>query len=87
VRDDASAAPGQVRINEDLYTDGDVLDSVAGNNTAKIEVSLSGGSGSGGGLPVTGANAGLFGAAGAALLIAGALGLLLARRRRMRFTA
>jgi LPXTG-motif cell wall-anchored protein len=85
VRDDASAAPGQVRINEDLYTDGDVLDSVAGNNTAKIEVSLSGGSG--GGLPVTGANAGLFGAAGTALLIVGALGLLLARRRRMRFTA
>jgi LPXTG-motif cell wall-anchored protein len=85
VRDDASAAPGQVRINEDLYTDGDVLDSVGSNNTAKIEVSLSGGSG--GGLPVTGANAALLGVAGAALLIAGALGLLLARRRRTRFTA
>jgi len=95
VRDKASDAPGKVRINEDLFTDSDVLDggllsgvvldSDDSNNTAKIEVNLSGGSG--GGLPVTGANAGLLGAGGAALLLAGTLGLLLARRRRMRFTA
>lgn len=85
VRDNASDASGQVRINEDVYTLGDTLDSDGSNNTAKIEISLSGGTG--GGLPVTGANAGLLGAAGAALLIAGALGLLVARRRRMRFTA
>jgi len=86
VRDDASDSPGRVRINEDTYTLGDALDSDGSNNTAKIEVSLSGGSG-GGGLPVTGANAGLLGAAGVALLVAGVLGLLLARRRRTRFTA
>jgi hypothetical protein len=88
VRDDASDAPGQVLINENGL--GDVLDSSGSDNTAKIAVNLSGGGGGGGdggGLPVTGANAGLLGAAGGALLGAGVLGLLLARRRRTRFTA
>ena len=85
VRADASDAPGQVRINEEVFTGGDALDADDSDNSAKIEVSLSGGTG--GGLPVTGANAGLLGAAGAALLVAGALGLRLARRRRTRFTA
>ncbi|WP_412739768.1 LPXTG cell wall anchor domain-containing protein [Krasilnikovia sp. MM14-A1259] len=43
--------------------------------------------GSGGGLPVTGAPAGLLGAAGAALLLLGGTGYLVARRRRTRFLA
>lgn len=42
--------------------------------------------GSGGGLPVTGANAGALAAAGAALLGAGAVAFLAARRRRARFS-
>jgi len=83
VLDDASEAAGQVRINEEFFTGGEPLDRDASNDSAKIVVSASG---SGGGLPVTGANAGLAGAAGAALLLAGGLGLLLARRRRVRFT-
>jgi LPXTG-motif cell wall-anchored protein len=43
--------------------------------------------GSGSGLPVTGAKAATFAGAGAALLIAGVVGLLIARRRRTRFLA
>jgi hypothetical protein len=86
LRSGASAAPGQVRINADLFGDGETLDRDAGNDTAKIEVDLTGGGG-GGGLPVTGANAGLLGAGGAVLTLVGALGLLLLRRRRTRFTA
>ena len=62
----------------------DLVDRDDTDNTAKITVHLS--AGDGGGLPVTGANAGLTGAAGAVLLAAGAMGLLLARRRRTRFT-
>jgi len=84
VLDDASDADGHVRINEESFTGGDFLDRDPGNDSAKIAVSFSG---SGGGLAVTGANAGLAGAAGAALLLAGGLGLLLARRRRVRFTS
>ncbi|MEU7907478.1 LPXTG cell wall anchor domain-containing protein [Actinoplanes sp. NPDC049118] len=85
VRENASAEAGQVRINEDLFSLTEPLDRDARNDAAKITVQLSGGSGAG--LPVTGANAGLVGAAGGALLLAGALGLLLVRRRRVRFTA
>jgi LPXTG-motif cell wall-anchored protein len=43
-------------------------------------------SGSGGGLPVTGADARTAGIAGAALVIAGVVAFLVARRRRARFT-
>ncbi|MCW6007406.1 LPXTG cell wall anchor domain-containing protein [Micromonospora sp. CPCC 205371] len=43
-------------------------------------------SGSGGGLPVTGADAATLGIAGGGLLIAGAVAFLVARRRRARFT-
>lgn len=85
VRDDASDKPGKILINEDLFGDDTILDQDDSNNAAKIAVELSGGSG--GGLPVTGANAGLVGAAGAALLLAGLLGVMLVRRRRVRFTA
>ena len=88
VRDDPSAAAGRVTIGEDIFGEAEVLDREPGNNTAKIVVEVAGGSGgSGGGLPVTGANAGLLGGGGALLLVAGVLGLLLVRRRRVRFTA
>ena len=46
-----------------------------------------GGSADGGSLPVTGADAGVAAAAGAALIALGAGGYLMARRRRTRFTA
>ncbi|RSM47974.1 hypothetical protein DMB66_47220 [Actinoplanes sp. ATCC 53533] len=85
VREKPSAAAGRVTINENAFVDEDPIDRDGGNDTAKIAVELSGGSG--GGLAVTGANAGLLGAGGAVLLLAGAIGLLLVRRRRVRFTA
>jgi LPXTG-motif cell wall-anchored protein len=85
VAENGSERAGKVEIN-DLRPEQDVIDSNPGNDTAKITVKLSGG-GIGGGLPVTGANAGLIGAAGLVLLLAGALGLMLVRRRRVRFTA
>jgi LPXTG-motif cell wall-anchored protein len=87
VRDHASDATGQVQVDTGVDGADGLPDRDKTNDTAAIEVNLSGGSGSGGGLPVTGANAGLLGAGGVALLLAGALGLLLVRRRRMRFTA
>jgi LPXTG-motif cell wall-anchored protein len=83
VRANPSAAAGRVLINEEIFTEYPI-DRDAGNNRAAIAVQLSGGQG--GGLPVTGANAGLLGAGGALLLLAGAAGLLLVRRRRVRFT-
>ncbi|MET8149216.1 LPXTG cell wall anchor domain-containing protein [Actinoplanes sp. NPDC049668] len=85
VLENASTTAGQVRINEDFFALEEPIDRDDSNDTAKITVQASGGSG--GGLPVTGANAGLIGAAGGVLLLAGALGLLLVRRRRVRFTA
>ncbi|GAA3928559.1 hypothetical protein [Actinoplanes auranticolor] len=84
VREEPSAAAGRVLINEDFFTEYPI-DRDGSNDTATITVQLSGGEG--GGLPVTGANAGLLGAGGALLLLAGATGLLLVRRRRIRFTA
>ncbi|MGW4941784.1 LPXTG cell wall anchor domain-containing protein [Actinoplanes sp. NPDC004185] len=84
VRANPSAAAGRVVINEEIFTEYPI-DRDAGNDTAAITVQLSGGQG--GGLPVTGADAGLLGAGGALLLLAGAAGLLLVRRRRVRFTA
>ena len=85
VREQPSAEAGRVSINEEFFVDEHPIDRDGGNDTAKIAVEISGGSG--GGLPVTGANAGLLGAGGAVLLLAGAVGLLLFRRRRVRFTA
>jgi LPXTG-motif cell wall-anchored protein len=79
------ATTGAVVINDDEFNE-ESLDRDSTNDSAKITVALSSG-GEGGGLPVTGANAGLIGAGGAALLLAGAVGLLLVRRRRVRFTA
>ncbi|MFC7529428.1 hypothetical protein [Actinoplanes sp. GCM10030250] len=61
---------------------GGVQDGKAGNNTAAFTVELAAG-GSGGGLPVTGAPAGLVAGAGAVLLVAGVLAYRMARRRRI----
>ncbi|MDQ7909673.1 LPXTG cell wall anchor domain-containing protein [Phytohabitans sp. ZYX-F-186] len=55
------------------------------NDVAKILVNGTGGGG--GGLPVTGASTGLVAGAGALLLLAGAAGFVIARRRRTRFVA
>lgn len=85
LRAEPSTEAGRVIINEDPDGDRVAMDRDRSNDTAQITVKISGGSG--GGLPTTGANAGLLGAGGAALLLAGAAGLLLVRRRRLRFTA
>jgi LPXTG-motif cell wall-anchored protein len=60
------------------------------NDTAKLIVNPAGGTGGGtgdGGLPVTGSNAALLGSAGAAMVLLGAFGYAVARRRRTRFVA
>jgi LPXTG-motif cell wall-anchored protein len=84
VLDNPSAGAGRVAIN-DMFVEDAPLDQNKANDSAKIAVAFGGGQG--GGLPVTGANAGLLGAGGAGLLLAGMAGLLLVRRRRVRFTA
>lgn len=86
VRADPSGKPGSVRINVEDFLTGERIDRNRANDTAEISLAASG-SGGGGGLPVTGTNAALAGAAGAVLLLAGGLGVVLARRRRVRFTA
>ncbi|MEU4218444.1 hypothetical protein [Actinoplanes sp. NPDC026623] len=71
--------------NEDegsLTVDGGAQDPKTDNNTASIEVKVTAG-GSGGGLPVTGAPAGLLAGGGVLLLIGGAVAFVLARRRRI----
>ncbi len=85
VRENPSAAAGRVSINEEMFSESDPIDRSRDNDTAPITVKISGGAG--GGLAVTGANAGLLGAGGVVLLLAGAAGLVLVRRRRVRFTA
>lgn len=76
------------KITGDSTTAGSVVvysgvqDSVSSNNTATIGVDLTAG-GSGGGLPVTGAPAGLVAGGGALLLAGGAVAFVLARRRRI----
>lgn len=93
----ASATPGRVTINEAEWVAGPVIDRNRRNDTAKILVDLagdpggpgddSGGSGGGGGLPITGSPTAVVAGTGALLLLAGATGMLLVRRRRVRFTA
>jgi len=86
----SASAPGTVEINGDgLLSDGDVLDRSKSDNTAALKVVLSatGNGTGGGGLPVTGADATLIGGAGVLLAVAGVFGLVLFRRRRVRFTA
>jgi hypothetical protein len=54
------------------------------NNVAKIVLTVKGsGGGEGGGLPITGAKAGLIGGTGGAVLLAGLAVLVMARRRRV----
>jgi len=60
------------------------------NDTAKLIVNPAGGTGGGtgdGGLPVTGSNAAVLGSAGAAMVLLGVFGYMVARRRRTRFVA
>ncbi|MEO3925756.1 hypothetical protein ABGB07_18070 [Micromonosporaceae bacterium B7E4] len=63
-----------------IVVDGGVQDKNTGNNTAPITLETGG---AGGGLPVTGARAGLVALGGALLLAAGVLGVVVARRRRI----
>ncbi len=72
----AGSAAGSVTV------DGGDQDPTKSNDVAKIAVELTAG-GSGGGLPVTGAPAGLLAGGGALLLAAGAVAFVTARRRRI----
>ncbi|MBG0565288.1 hypothetical protein [Actinoplanes aureus] len=65
-----------------VTVDGGVQDSKSGNDKAAVTVELTAG-GSGGGLPITGAPAGLVAGAGAVLLVAGFFAYRMARRRRI----
>jgi hypothetical protein len=93
---EAGTVPGDVEVSGDFSlkilsaevgTDGYVSftseapDAHPADNTAKIVITMTGGSG--GGLPVTGARAGLIGGAGGAVLLAGLAVLVMARRRRV----
>ncbi|MEV1331804.1 LPXTG cell wall anchor domain-containing protein [Micromonospora costi] len=86
-------APGQLTVTFPA-------DPQAGNNTAEIVLKPAsagngggddngqgGGAGDGGSLPITGSSTGLIAGIGALLLVAGAGGYLVARRRRTRFVA
>jgi LPXTG-motif cell wall-anchored protein len=75
----SASAAGSVAINQDE----DVVDRSSGDNIAALKVELTGG----GGLPVTGSNAAVIGGAGVLLAAAGVFGVVLFRRRRVRFTA
>ncbi|MGI5153206.1 hypothetical protein ACQEVC_43705 [Plantactinospora sp. CA-294935] len=63
-----------------IVVDGGVQDKNTGNNTAPITLETGG---AGGGLPVTGARAGLVALGGVLLLAAGVVGVVVARRRRI----
>jgi hypothetical protein len=88
-------AAGKVTINPECACEGFTDDLNPANDVAKILVNPTGddgagnggGGGAGGGLPITGASAGLMAGVGILLLAAGAVGYVLARRRRMRFVA
>lgn len=71
---DTAAAAGSIVV------DGGVQDPDTANNTAEITIGTGGG---GGGLPVTGARAGLVAGVGALLVAAGAVAVVLMRRRRI----
>lgn len=88
--------PGEVEASGDftlkilsttIGTDGfvsftsDAPDANPADNTAKIVITVSGGEG--GGLPITGAKAGLIGGVGGTVLLAGVGALFMARRRRV----
>ncbi|MEU8655470.1 hypothetical protein [Actinoplanes philippinensis] len=76
IREAAEHRAGSVRVA------GSVQDTEGGNDRAALTVETTGG-GEGGGLPITGAPAGLIAGGGAALLAAGLIAYRLARRRRI----
>ncbi|MFD1084320.1 COG1361 family protein [Micromonospora andamanensis] len=80
--DRAGGKGGTVRLHT-FNGDGPVKDLNPANDTAKIQLEISGGGG--GSLPITGASTGLIAGIGLVLIVAGALGYLLARRGRIRF--
>jgi LPXTG-motif cell wall-anchored protein len=89
-----SNAAGTVEVNVPCPCEGfpRELDLKPANDKAKLLVNPAsggpgGGGGEGGGLPVTGAPTGVVAGAGVLLALAGLGGYLLARRRRVRFTA
>lgn len=65
-----------------VTVDGGVQDGKSGNDKAALTVKLTAGGG-GGGLPITGAPAGLITAGGVALLVVGLIAVRTARRRRI----
>jgi LPXTG-motif cell wall-anchored protein len=79
----SASTAGTVVINGDELSGRYELDRSAGDDTAALKVEL----GEGGGLPVTGSNAAVIGGAGVLLAAAGVFGVVLFRRRRVRFTA
>jgi hypothetical protein len=74
LKDEASGYPGY-------------HDESPANNTASLVVNGTDDGGEGGGLPVTGPAGALMAGTGVLLLVGGGVGLVLARRRRMRFIA
>lgn len=90
-----ASVAGRVVINDDEFGDSGTLDRSKSDNSAPLKLALAGGgngagagAGAGGGeLPRTGSNAALIGGAGVLLAAAGVFGLVVFRRRRVRFTA
>jgi hypothetical protein len=82
-------AEGAVEVNPKCECDIFSNDINKSNDVAKIVVNQSGGSGgsAGGGLPITGPQAGLAGGVGVLLVAAGIFGFIVTRRRRTRFEA
>jgi len=87
----APNASGAVEINPACECERFNADTNKSNDVAAIVLNptaTGGGGGSGGGgLPITGPQTALFGAAGAGLIAAGVAGFAIARRRRTRFEA
>ncbi len=86
--DRAGSQTGTVRLRT-RSGDGPIQDLDPTNDTATIRVNPAsgGGAGDGGSLPITGTSTGVIGGVGLLLVVAGAGGFLLARRRRTRFVA
>ncbi|WP_250036491.1 LPXTG cell wall anchor domain-containing protein [Paractinoplanes maris] len=92
---DVTNAKGLVEVNPPCQCERFNKDTNKKNDAAAIVINPvagagdegSGGEGGGGGLPVTGTQTAAIGAAGAVLVLGGALGFVLMRRRRTRFEA
>ncbi|QOC91529.1 LPXTG cell wall anchor domain-containing protein [Micromonospora craniellae] len=83
--DRAGSQTGKVKLHT-RSGDGPTADLDPDNDTAAIRVNPTGG-GAGGELPITGTSTGLLAGTGLLLVVAGAGGYLLARRRQTRFIA